>query len=157
MQSVKIRGQCFRLPHVQVGQSDLDKSEAFYSGALDRIRVAMIVVGCILVIAAVVVYGWRVGLGFALGGVISYVNFHWLKRVVSAMADRITRTGKSEAAKGIVGRFLLRYVLMGLAAYAILSVTPASLYGFLAGLFLPVAAIACEAGYEVYVAVARGL
>jgi hypothetical protein len=51
----------------------------------------------------------------------------------------------------------LRYVLMGLAAYAILSVSPASLYGLLAGLFLPVGAIACEAGYEVYVAVARGL
>ena len=142
---------------MQVEQRGLDKSEAFYSGALDRVRFAMIVVGCILVIAAVAVYGWRVGLGFALGCVISYVNFHWLKRVVSAMADRITRTGKSESGKGIVTRFLLRYVLMGLVTYAILTVSPSSLYGLLAGLFLPVAAIACEAGYEVYVAVARGL
>jgi hypothetical protein len=73
------------------------------------------------------------------------------------MADRITQSGRTESGKGIVARFLLRYVLMGLAAYAILSVSPASLYGLLAGLFLPVAAIACEAGYEVYVAVARGL
>ena len=46
---------------------------------------------------------------------------------------------------------------MGLAAYGILTVSPASLYGLLAGLFLPVAAIACEAAYEVYVALARGL
>jgi hypothetical protein len=46
---------------------------------------------------------------------------------------------------------------MGLAAYAIFSVSPASLYGLLTGLFLPVVAIACEAGYELYATVARGL
>jgi small-conductance mechanosensitive channel len=140
-----------------VEQGNSDRSEVFYSGALDRIRRVMIVAAAILTVAAVVRYGWRLGLGFALGCVISYLNFHWLKRVVTAMADRITRTGKGESGKGIVLRFLLRYFLMGLAAYAILSVSPASLYGLLAGLFLPVAAIACEAGYEVYVALARGL
>jgi dipeptide/tripeptide permease len=138
-------------------QNSAETSEAFYSGALDRIRRVMIVVAAILTVVAGARYGWRLGLGFALGCVISYVNFYWLKRVVSAMADRITKSGKGESGKGIVLRFLLRYVLMGLAAYAILSVSPASLYGLLAGLFLPVAAIACEAGYEVYVAVARGL
>ena len=142
---------------MQTDDRTSDRSEAFYSGALDRIRLSMIIVGLIFTAVAVVRYGWRVGLGFVLGCVVSYLNFHWLKRVVSAMADRITQTGKGESGKGIVLRFLLRYVLMGLAAYAILSVSPASLYGLLAGLFLPVAAIACEAGYEVYVAVARGL
>jgi small-conductance mechanosensitive channel len=142
---------------MQVQANDTGDSEAFYSGALDRIRICMIAVGLILTAGAIVWCGWRVGLGFALGCLVSYLNFHWLKRVVSAMADRITRSGRSETGKGIVLRFLLRYVLMGLAAYAILSVSPASLYGLLAGLFLPVAAIACEAGYEVYVAVARGL
>jgi hypothetical protein len=142
---------------MQLEEPNAERSEAFYSGALDRIRLAMIFVGLILTTGAIVRYGWRAGLGFALGCVVSYLNFHWLKRVVNAMADRITKSGKSESGKGIVARFLLRYVLMGLAAYAILSVSPASLYGLLAGLFLPVAAIACEAGYEVYVAVARGL
>ena len=142
---------------MQAEEPNVNRSEAFYSGALDRIRISMIAVGLIFSAAALVQYGWRVGLGFALGCVVSYLNFYWLKRVVSAMADRITKSGKNESGKGIVARFLLRYVLMGLAAYAILSVSPASLYGLLAGLFLPVAAIACEAGYEVYVAVARGL
>jgi small-conductance mechanosensitive channel len=138
-------------------QLNADRSEAFYSGALDRIRRVMIAVAVVLTVAAVERYGWRAGLGFVLGCVISYVNFYWLKHVVSVMADRITKSRKGESGKGIVLRFLLRYVLMGVAAYAILSVSPASLYGLLAGLFLPVAAIACEAGYEVYVAVARGL
>jgi hypothetical protein len=45
--------------------------------------------------------------------------------------------------------------LLGAAAYGILTSFPASLRGLFAGLFLPVGAIACEAGYELYVAIAR--
>jgi hypothetical protein len=133
------------------------RSELFYAGALERIRWFMIALAAVFTVVAWAALGWRAALGFILGCAIAYLNFHWLKRVVSAMADRITRTGKRESGKGIVLRFLLRYVLMGVGAYAILSVSPASLYGLLTGLFLPVAAIACEAGYELYVAVARGL
>jgi small-conductance mechanosensitive channel len=132
-------------------------SEAFYSGALDRIRRVMLVLAGLLSLAAWVLFGWRIALGFAFGCAVAYVNFHWLKRVVNALADRITQSGERQSGRGIVLRFLLRYFLMGLAAYVIFSVSPASLYGLLAGLSLPVAAIACEAAYEVYVAVARGL
>jgi hypothetical protein len=133
------------------------KSEVFYTGAMERIRSFMAGLAALLSVVTWAAFGWRLALGFILGCSIAYINFYWLKRVVSAMADRITQTGKRESGKGIVLRFLLRYVLMGLGAYAILSVSPASLYGLLTGLFLPVAAIACEAGYELYVAVARGL
>lgn len=133
------------------------ESETFYSGALERIRWFMIAIAIVALAIAFLRFGPRAALGVALGCAIAYLNFHWLKRVVSAMAERITNTGKTQSAKGIVFRFVLRYLLMGLAAYVILSVSPASLYGLFAGLFLPVAAIACEAGYEVYVAVARGL
>ena len=111
---------------------------------------------------AVPLFGWlrfgaRTGLGLACGCLIACFNFVWLKRGVEGLADRVVGEGKPRSGKGIVARFLLRYVLMGLGAYVILSVSPASLYGLLAGLFLPVAAIACEAAYELYVALARGL
>jgi len=62
-------------------------------------------------------------------------------------------SGKPRSGKGIVARFLLRYALLGAAAYGILTSFPASLRGLFAGLFLPVGAIACEAAYELYVAV----
>jgi hypothetical protein len=138
-------------------QPKASQSEIFYAGALDRIRIYMISMAMIMTAAAWAYYGWHVTLGFAVGCAVSYLNFYWLKSVVSAMADRVTKTGRRESGWGVMLRFLLRYFLVGLAAYVILSVSPASLYGLLAGLFLPVAAIACEAGYEVYVAVARGL
>jgi hypothetical protein len=132
-------------------------ADAFYSGALERIRWFMMGIALASFVIAFARFGSRAALGVGLGCAIAYLNFHWLKRVVSAMAERITNSGKAHSTKGIVFRFVVRYLLMGIAAYVILSVSPASLYGLFAGLSLPVAAIACEAGYEVYVAVARGL
>jgi small-conductance mechanosensitive channel len=132
-------------------------SESFYSGALQRISRIMLLLGVTFMVAAWLRFGWRIAVGFACGCAIAYLNFYWLKRVVSALADRITESGERRSGKGIVLRFLLRYVLMALAAYVIFTVSPASLYGLFAGLFLPVAGIACEAAYEAYVAVTRGL
>jgi hypothetical protein len=130
---------------------------SFQSGALARISHFMLVLALVFSLAALAVYGWRIALGFACGCAVAYLNFHWLKRVVTALADRIAAAGHPQSSKGIVLRFLLRYFLMALAAYVIFTVTPASLYGLFAGLFLPVAGIACEAAYELYVALARGL
>ncbi len=132
-------------------------SESFYSGAIARIQRMMLLLGAALAAAAWWRYGWRIALGFACGCAIAYLNFYWLKRGVSAFADRITASGKPRSSAGIVLLFVLRYLLMGLAAYAIFTVSRASLYGLLAGLFLPVAAIGCEAMYEVYMALARGV
>jgi hypothetical protein len=134
-----------------------DEAHRFYSGALDRIRRCMLVLALLLTVAAVPTFGLRPALGFAVGCAIAYLNFYWLKRVIGGFVDRAAGATTSESGDGIVSRFLLRYVLMALGAYAILTVSPASLKGLLAGLFLPVAAIACEAAYELYSALSRGL
>ena len=133
------------------------RAESFYSGALARIPHFMVALAVVLSGAAWLRFGWRTALGFGCGCAIAYLNFHWLERVVSALADRATQTPYKQSSGGIVFRFLVRYFLMAAAAYAIFSVSPASLYGLFAGLFLPVAGIACEAGYELYGAVVRGL
>ena len=129
--------------------------EAFYAGALDRIRNSMIVLALGLSAAAWWKFGRAACLGFFCGCVIAYLNFHWLKSGVSGLADRVTDSGKSQSGKGIVAKFLFRYVLLGAVAYGILTSFPASLRGLFAGLFLPVGAIACEAVYELYIAVTR--
>jgi hypothetical protein len=129
--------------------------DAFHSRALDRIRKFMIALGSALSLGTWWKFGRWAALGFLLGCVIAYLNFHWLKSGVSGLADRVTNSGKRQSGKGIVGRFLLRYVLLGAAAYAILTSFPASLKGLFAGLFLPVGAIACEAAYELYAALTR--
>jgi hypothetical protein len=141
--------------------SDLSRQQAaaerFYSGALDRIRRFMFVIGSAAVGVASWKFGVRFGIGLALGCAIAFVNFYWLKRAISGFVDRAAGAPSSQSGSGIVARFLLRYVLMAIGAYAVLTVSPASLDGFLAGIFLPVAAIICEAAYDVYIALSRGI
>jgi hypothetical protein len=124
-------------------------SDDFYSRSLERIQTFMQVLGTAALITACIFFGWRIGLGFALGATIAYLNFHWLKKVVAGLAELTIGTGTPASSRGVVHRFLLRYFLMAIIAFVILTVSRESLYGLFAGLFLPVAAILCEAGYEV--------
>jgi hypothetical protein len=132
------------------------RAESFYSGALTRIPRFMIALAVILSGLGWLHFGWRIALGFACGCAIAYLNFRWLEQVVAALADRATQTAHKQSSSGIVFRFLVRYFLMAAVAYVIFSVSPASLYGLFAGLFLPVGGIACEAAYELYMDLARG-
>jgi small-conductance mechanosensitive channel len=144
------------MPKAEQPESGSTPGEQFYSGALRRIGRSMPILALALTAAAGWKFGFRLAVGFICGCAIAYINFHWLKRVIGAFVDRATGSASRETGQGIVFRFLLRYVLMAVAAYAILTVSPASLNGLLAGLFLPVAAILCEAGYELYCAFIRG-
>jgi len=133
------------------------QAESFYSGAYGRIVRFMLVLGIVATIAVLLRFGPTVAAGFALGCAIAALNFYWLKRVVSALADRATQSGQRPSSKGVVLRFLLRYFLIALGAYAIFKISRDGLYGLLAGLFLPVGAIMMEAGYELYAALRRGV
>jgi len=83
------------------------------------------------------------------------VNFHWLKQGVDRLAELTIRSGRAEPGRGMVARFMLRYVLLAATSFVILAVSRESLYGLFAGLFLPVSAIFCEAAYEAYVVAGR--
>jgi hypothetical protein len=130
-------------------------SDDFYARSLERIQTFMLVLGTAALITAFPFFGWRIAIGFVLGATIAYVNFHWLKKVVAALADLTIGTGTPASSRGVVHRFLLRYFLMAIIAFVILTVSRESLYGLFAGLFLPVAAILCEAVYEAYAALVR--
>ena len=134
-----------------------ESADDFYSGAYARIVRFMLVLGIVATVAVLARFGLIVAAGFAVGCAIAFVNFHWLKRVVSALADRASSTGERQSSKGVVLRFLLRYFLIALGAYAIFKISRDGLYGLLAGLFLPVGAILMEAAYELYAALRRGV
>lgn len=138
-------------------QPELDAgADKFYEGALGRIRRFMLVLGPAATVIVWHFYGGKAALGVLLGAVIAYANFHWLEQAVSALADRVTQSGQRQSSRGIVARFLLRYFLIVIGAYAIFKISVAALYGLLGGLFLTVAAILCEAVYETYIALRRG-
>ena len=134
------------------------EAERFYEGAYARIVMAMIVIAGVATPAACWRFGWRVGAGVAVGCTLAGINFLWMKRAIQSFAGRLANVPEGEkATRGSATRFVLRYGLIGVAAYVIFKSSVVSLSGVLAGLFLPVAAILVEAGYETYAALRRGL
>ena len=102
------------------------------------LTLALIVLGAAVYL---IIRGWRGGCGFLLGGLISYLNFQWIKRTVYALGE--TAGGKPPRKR--VAVFLgLRYLLLGLGAYAILKFSEISLSAALVGLFAPAAAVILE-------------
>ena len=135
-------------------------SEVFYSGAIARIGRLILWLGLPWTVAAFLWMGWKGAVGAAAGTLAGYESFVSLARAVGGLADRIipqSGTGSRESGKRIVVRFVGRYALVAAVAYVIFTVSRVALYGFIAGLCLPVLAMMCEAGYELTVALRRGL
>lgn len=137
------------------GRAEVFSVEAFLDRALPRIRRIMLVLAGIGTLTCLGLFRRQVTAGFVSGAVISYLNQSWLERAVEALGERIANQQSSERGGSIVLRALLRYLLIAGGAYVIFSVSLAALYGFLGGVFLPMAAVACEVAAEMFVLLRR--
>lgn len=139
---------------VQPAAGSPETEELFYVTTYRRLVWIMVILTLLGIPIAWFNYQGALAATFALGGLVGILNFYWLKRTVEAMGGRFP--GKTRSTSGVVVRFLLRYVLIAGIAYVILKSTASSLYGFFAGLSVPVAAILIEAVYETYRALRTG-
>ena len=131
-------------------------AEAFLDRALPRIRKFLLLLAGLGTVVCGVFFRWPVTVGFVAGAIVSYVNQRWLERAIEALGERITARQSHERGGGIVLRALVRYVLIAGGAYVIFNLSLAGLYGFLGGVCLPIAAIACEVAVEIFVVLRRG-
>jgi hypothetical protein len=114
----------------------------FYERVTSRIFRVMLVFAVAGTLVALAWHGWRAGAGFALGAAISWINFRWLKHVVDGLSGRPARLRLMVLAG-------FRYLLLGGAAYVILSFSSVSLRATLVGLFVSVTAVVAEIFFEV--------
>lgn len=124
-------------------------SDRFLEGAYGRIVRLMAAVTLVAAPVLWLALGWRFAAGFVAGAAAAGLNYYWLKSAVSALADVVTRTGNRSTA-GIVAKSLLRYGLLAFLVYGIFRGSGQVVYGFFAGLFVPVAAMVCEAAFEAW-------
>ncbi len=125
-------------------------TEGFLDTALLRIRKFLIALSLVGVVVTLIFFRWPTTAGFVVGALISYINQIWLERAIDALGERITNQGSNERGGIIVFRAVLRYVFIALGAYVIFNVSLVALYGFLGGVCLPIAAIACEVAIEIF-------
>jgi len=132
-------------------------ADQFYDRALERIRKFMLTLAALGLLACIALFRWPVAVGFAAGATISYVNHRWLERAIGAIGERIASGQSRERGTGIIVRVVLRYIFVAVGAYVIFNVSRAGLYGFLGGVCLPIAAVACEVTVELFVTLRHGL
>lgn len=124
------------------------------AGVERRIGRAMWVLGIAGLLACGLWRGSSWAAGFAIGAILSALNFFWMKSAISALADAVSSPPQPHRPKarsaGAVARFVLRYALIALAGYVIFRSSAMSLSAFFVGLFLAIAALLAEIAYEVY-------
>ena len=132
------------------------EAEHFYAGAVRRIVRLLLISGLVLTPVVWIIFGIASSIGFAAGGLISWLNFEWLARGVEGLAGRIVGQASRERGGAVLLRFVRRYALVGIVAYAIFKGSFLAFRGFLFGLCLPVAGMLGEAAYEAHAAFRRG-
>lgn len=123
----------------------MDLDQRFFDRALGRIMRWMLLLMSAGAVAATVYGGWRWGSGYLLGAGASYLNFHWLKRLVNSLGEAAAGKPPRARVAVVLG---LRYLLLGLAGYAILNYSTLSLTAALIGLFVSTAAVILEMLFE---------
>jgi hypothetical protein len=110
--------------------------EEFYAAAERRIEYLTIFLGVAAGICAGALWGSWIGVGVAVGALLSWINFRWMKQGVGALA-RLSKaqegTEKARVPKSIYFKFAGRYILLVLAAYVTLKYLNLPVISLLAG------------------------
>jgi hypothetical protein len=91
-------------------------------------------------------YSGRAALSLALGGVLSTVNFHWLKQAVDFV---ILEGGSGPVGKQVVWQYAGRYALIALTLYVTIRYSILVPALIVAGLLVYVLAILLESVFEI--------
>lgn len=115
--------------------------DRLYARAIERMVKVMVWLGAAGVVAACLGWGWRAGIGYAIGAAASCTMFRWLHHFVDALS------GKPARARILV-LAALRYLLLGIGLYVIFMFSKISLMATLAGLFVSTGAAIAEGVFE---------
>ena len=112
----------------------------------------MAIASALSVSVAAFIAPWRVTTGLLLGGVLALFSHHWLKNSAAA-AIKLSATGGSSQWK--LAQFVLRYIVIAAAIFAVYTLDLVSLPWVLAGMSTFVVAIMVEAFREFYFAIIK--
>jgi hypothetical protein len=121
-------------------------------GALEmRIFRTMIASVALAVVASTMLAPWRITAGLMLGGALSLLNYHWLRTSIAAVFN----VGQTERPRVKISRYIIRYFVVGVTAFAAYELRLVSLPAMFAGLCSFVPALFVEAFRQFYFAIIR--
>jgi hypothetical protein len=122
------------------------RNDDIFEGLDRRLNRFALIVATITVPVVFVVFSAKAALSVAAGGVLSYINFNWLKQAIDFIVKQGAQGG---GARGVAVRFVGRYALIGVFLYVTIRSSALQLVFVFAGLLLYVIAILIECFSEV--------
>jgi hypothetical protein len=104
-------------------------------------------------LVSILVAPWRVASGLLIGGSLALVNHRWLQSSTSAAFAVLVEGQKPRLT---IGKYALRYLIIGATVFAAYRLHIASLPALFAGLSSFVVALFFEASREFYLALTHG-
>jgi hypothetical protein len=121
-------------------------------GALEvRLFRAMIATVLLTFVGSAMLAPWRVTFGLMLGGVLSLLNYHWLRTSVAAVFN----VSRNDRPRVRTWRYIVRYFVVGVAVFAAYQLQVVSLPATILGLCAFVPALFVEAFRQFYFAITR--
>ncbi len=122
------------------------------NGALEmRVFRVMVASVALAVVVSTMLAPWRVTTGLMLGGLLSLLNFHWLRTSVAAVFS----VSPDERPRIKISRYVIRYFVVGVTSCAAYKLGLVSLPAMFAGLSAFVPALFIEASRQFYFAIIR--
>jgi ATP synthase I chain len=125
--------------------------DSFYRAAERRIEWLTLGLGFAAAGYAYVRWDWHASAGVALGALLAWINFRWLKQGVAALVEVSAAQAGSEHARvplGVYLKFFGRFALLLGVVYVILSRSILPAAAVLAGLFALVGAVLLEVIFQ---------
>ena len=129
-------------------------SEIAHASVETRIFRVMVAAVALAVMIATVAAPWRVSSGLLLGGLLSLLNYRWLRSSVGAIIEANIEAGKSgQSSGGKSARYVLRYLVVTAVVVTAYRLKLVSLPATIFGLCSFVIALFAEAFREFYFAI----
>lgn len=117
-----------------------------------RILWIMAIVLIVATIVSLIVAKWQVTTGLVLGGILSFVNYYWLK---FALKNVFEKTVEGEKPRFLVGKYILRYFAVGAIIVLVYLTHIISVAAVIGGLLTFAAAILIESFILVFIHISK--
>ena len=121
-------------------------TDDIFKGLDARLNRSSLIVGIVAVLVAFFLVSAKAAISLAAGGVLSYINFRWLKRAIDFI---VMQGAEGRGARGVALRFVGRYALIAVFLYVTIRSSALQLVFVFAGLLIYVVAILIECFSEV--------
>ncbi len=117
-----------------------------------RILWIMAIVLIIAVVGSSIFATWRVTVGLFFGGILSFINYYWLKFALRSVFENVT---EGEKPRFLIGKYFLRYFAVGAVIFLVSLTKSISVVALICGLLIFAAAIIIESFILMFIHISR--